>query len=100
MNRHIERGSLVRLRDGKGLLVCVLQGELWVTQEGDPRDYLVRAGERLRLERRGAVVASALSAVRVTMTQPGGRIQALRQWLVRAWAGAYAPFSRPTTAAL
>lgn len=103
----IERGSLVRLGNGKGLLVSVLHGELWITQEGDERDYCVGAGQSLRIERRGLVVASALRRSSIALSygharapRLRGRFAALRRRLARAWAGVYAPFSRPTTAAL
>ena len=37
------RGSYARIEDGRGILVYVWDGELWITQEGDPRDHFVRA---------------------------------------------------------
>jgi hypothetical protein len=104
MQGHIERGSLVRIEDREGALISVLEGALWITQERDARDYYVKAGERFRIERGGLVLASALRSSSITVTREpaqrtGGRIKALCQRLVRAWAGAYAPSSRPTSAA-
>lgn len=42
---------------GRGPLVLkCLKGTLWVTSLGDPRDYILRAGEELRLEQPGAEI--------------------------------------------
>ncbi len=50
---------LPSLRPGD-LLTCT-RGVLWVTQAGDPADYLLRAGEAF-VANRGAVVVQALAA--------------------------------------
>lgn len=115
------RGSFVRVEDGRGMLLYVWDGELWITQEGDHRDHYLKAGEWFRLERGGAVLACAMRASNVSLTapvpahyarritlgprviydraqEPGGRLERLRHRLVRGWANAFAPHSRPTTA--
>ncbi len=50
--------SLPGLRPGDAIL-CT-RGVLWVTQAGDPDDYLLRAGEQFLASRPGAVLAQAL----------------------------------------
>lgn len=66
-------GSVLRIEDGPGVVVYVWEGELWLTQEGDPRDHFVRAGEWFRIDREGAAVGSALgggAVVSVTAPRP------------------------------
>lgn len=66
----LARGSTVRIDDGAGILVYVWQGELWITQEGDPRDYFVSPGRWFRLERDGKSLLSATRPTHATLTAP------------------------------
>lgn len=45
----------------RGDAIVVTQGTLWVTQEGDPQDYVLSEGERFIAHRHGAVVVEALT---------------------------------------
>ena len=64
------RGSTVRIEDGAGILVYVWEGELWVTQEGDSRDYFVSPGRWFRLERNGLSLLYATRHTHATLTAP------------------------------
>lgn len=66
----LERGGLLPLHDGAGATLACLDGDLWITQEHDAQDVLLRAGESLRLERNGRTVVQALSASRVAVEAP------------------------------
>jgi hypothetical protein len=57
----LARGSLVRIEDGRGTLVRVTSGSVWITEEGDTRDRFVSAGGGFRVESRGLTLVSALS---------------------------------------
>jgi len=121
------RGSLARIVDGKGLALEVWDGELWITQERDPRDYFIRPGERFEVKREGLVLAYALRPSHITLTamvpayyarrialmMPGARAESMvydrareaAGWLAglghrltRFWANTYTPHSGPTTA--
>lgn len=46
---------------GRGDAIVVTQGILWVTQEGDPQDYVLTPGERFVANRHGSVVVEALT---------------------------------------
>ena len=124
----MSRGSLAHIEDGRGMMVHVWDGELWITQEGDRRDHYVKAGGRLLLDRDGLAIAYALRRAHVTLTAPvpahyarritlalGGsaprvlyeRSQERVGWLaglghrlMRRWSNAFARRSHPTTAAL
>ena len=81
----LARGSLARIADGRGALVCVWDGALWITQEGDLRDYFVPAGESFRIARDGVTVINALSRSVVTVGAPQESAGAgkLSEWLAR-----------------
>jgi len=64
------RGSSVRIEDGAGILVCVREGELWITQQGDSRDRFVNPGRCFRLECDGASLLYAMRRTHATLTAP------------------------------
>jgi hypothetical protein len=66
----LERGGLLPLHDGAGATLACLDGDLWITQEHDGQDVLLRAGESLRLARNGRTVVQALKASRVAVEAP------------------------------
>lgn len=55
--REIERLAGVRTGDA---IVCTT-GILWVTQEGDPEDYMLKQGEKFVANRHGVVVVQAMT---------------------------------------
>jgi hypothetical protein len=56
--------------DQRGGRLTALHGNLWVTQQGDSEDFVLRPGERLTITRRGKVVVQAMRAGRLRYT-PG-----------------------------
>jgi hypothetical protein len=124
----IPRGALVLIQGGRGMQIELWEGELWITQGTDRRDYFVSSGASFRLERQGLVLASALRPSRITLTAPvpayyakrivliqsddaprvlyeragerGGWVKGIGYRLARFWTNSYAPYSNPTAAAL
>ncbi len=123
------RGSLLRIDDGRDILVYVWEGEVWLTQDGDRQDRMLTAGEWIRLDRNGVAIAWSFKRSVLTLTAPepelyAERIQLFRpgsaeplvlydarrakgpalDWFLsrlrRGWASLFAPNARPTTAAL
>jgi hypothetical protein len=119
------RGSVLRIEDGRDLLLYVWEGGIWLTQQGDARDRTIAAGEWFRLDRNGLAVASALRRTTMTITAPAPELYAERIALARSgtavvqelysaaaanapvmarlrrfWSGLFVPHARPTTAAL
>ena len=123
------RGSFVRIDDGKGVLLYVWDGELYITQEGDRRDYFIKPGEWFQLEREGVALAYARRRSSVTLTapvasfyarrvtlmlpgsgaprvlydraqEPAGWLTAAGHRLARFWTNLYARYSNPSTAGL
>ncbi len=54
-------GKALTVRGRRGTVVRCLQGRVWVTQDGDPRDYVVPAHARYCSGSRGNIVVSAIS---------------------------------------
>ena len=48
------------VRARRGMVVCCLSGELWVTHEGDSRDYIVPRGHRYCCSEDSLIVANSL----------------------------------------
>lgn len=122
----LTRGSMLRIEDGRDILVYVWEGEIWLTEHGERRDRLLRAGDWHRLERQGAAIGYALERSVLTLTAPVPEQFARRIVLIKAgsaapvelynaararksglagrlrrmWIGLFAPQARPTSAAL
>jgi hypothetical protein len=113
------RGSELRIEDGQGMAVYVWEGGVWLTQEGDPRDRYLGPGDCFRLERDGVTLAQALERTALSLTAPQPENYARRIAMTKAgtaieaelysaaekdgrsfWTRLFAPYSRPTTAAL
>jgi hypothetical protein len=53
-------GSTLRVDDAGGMRLYVWQGTVWVTQEGDSRDVLLKDGDSFQLDHAGAALISPL----------------------------------------
>jgi hypothetical protein len=58
--RALAAGEVLALAARRGTVVSCIAGEVWVTQEGDPRDYVVPAGARFCSAGGGRLVVAAL----------------------------------------
>ena len=67
MDLAIHRGGMLKIQDGRGVVVEVKRGMLWLTQEGDARDRYIGAGDWLRLDSDGLTIANALKRSFVTV---------------------------------
>lgn len=50
--------------DLRGEKIACLEGKLWITQPGDPTDYILEAGENFWVTRPGKIVVQALEGGR------------------------------------
>jgi hypothetical protein len=55
----LDAREVVTLPDARGATLRVTRGTLWITQEGDPQDVVLRAGDSWLVERNGLVVVEA-----------------------------------------
>lgn len=61
----------LRLTDAKDAAVMVIWGQVWITQEGDSEDHIVRTGETKRLDRNGLTLIQALEDAAVSIMRTG-----------------------------
>ncbi len=54
------REVLLLAGDRRGLRIIAGRAPIWVTQEGDPGDYVLEPGERFIVDRAGRVVAQGM----------------------------------------
>jgi len=57
--RQLRAREVLNIRNGKGLAVRCLAGSLWITQDGDNDDVVVKAGQCFQLDRGGLALVSA-----------------------------------------
>jgi hypothetical protein len=69
MEMSIARGGLLKLRDARDMVIEVHKGALWITEEGDTRDYYLAKGDWLRLDCDGLSIAQALEKSDVTISR-------------------------------
>ncbi|MEA3193781.1 MAG: hypothetical protein QOD26_2114 [Betaproteobacteria bacterium] len=55
--------DVLRLEDARDLRVRVESGTVWITQERDTRDVMLRAGESFRFDRNGVALMSACGRI-------------------------------------
>ncbi len=56
----LAEGKALTVRARRGTVVRSVQGRVWITQDGDIRDYVVPAGARYCAAGRGRIVVSAI----------------------------------------
>ena len=56
----IAHGSVARILDGRGVLVRVQHGNVWLTQDSANEDVCLEAGQSFRIEHDGLTLVSAL----------------------------------------
>jgi hypothetical protein len=97
------RGRILRIQ-GVGSVVRVQNGGVWLTQEGDGRDYYLGEGSTLRLSSTGLVLAQATrsSSISLTAASPVKAVKRLSfgARLARWWFSLYARHAQPTTVSL
>jgi hypothetical protein len=55
----LKTGELLDISDGEGFTVECLEGAVWITQSGDPRDIVLRAGQSFVLDKPGLALVCA-----------------------------------------
>ena len=72
MDLAMPKGSMLKIEDGRGVVIEVKRGMLWLTQEGDTRDRYIGAGDWLRLDGDGLAIANALKRTLVCIAAAEG----------------------------
>ena len=63
----LRKSQLHRIHDGQGLRVQCPSGCLWLTQQSDPRDVVLEAGDTFTIDRAGDTFLSALADSRFVL---------------------------------
>ncbi len=64
----LSKRQTLSLRDGAGVRIEARCGAVWVTQDHDVRDIVLRAGESFTLDARGQAIVQALEPARIRLT--------------------------------
>ena len=75
---YLKARELLPIRNGMGVEVKSMRGDLWITQDADPEDRIVEAGQSFVIDRPGVTLVTALLGPAVLVLQPG-RVSALRE---------------------
>ena len=67
MATKLDAQAVMRVFDGQGRGLAVLDGMVWVTQDGDPRDIFVGSGESFTFDRPGLAIVQALEPTHLFM---------------------------------
>jgi hypothetical protein len=65
------QGQHVHLRDGKGMVVTSQRGTLWVTQDGDARDWILEAGASQTFDGHADLLITAMSDAAIRLGNQG-----------------------------
>jgi hypothetical protein len=68
----LEPGQVVTLDDAQGTRILARSGTVWVTEEGEPRDHVVDAGDALVVARPGRTVVQALTPSWISLLDCSG----------------------------
>lgn len=55
------KGSLFHIEGRRGDVISCQGGVCWITQEGHPQDYFLKAGEELAIDHAGLVVVQGIT---------------------------------------
>jgi hypothetical protein len=89
----LDHGDLVELQDARGTTLRVTRGTVWITQEHDTQDIVLRVGDVWTVERQGLTLVEAQGdalvcavGVRANIVQSRNRAAPLVD-RVRGWLG-------------
>ena len=63
----LDPGQFMKIRDGRGQILAVFDGLVWVTQDGDPRDAFVAKGGVFTFDRPGLAIVEAVKESRLAV---------------------------------
>src|SRR5512134_1196105 len=64
----LPRNATLRIEDGQPHVIDVFEGLVWLTQDGDPRDVILEAGESFRFDGDALTLVQAFRPSRVLVS--------------------------------
>ena len=83
-----------QMRDARGACIHVHFGDLWITQEGDLKDHIVKAGESFAISNSGTTFLAAMNDAGVSVMKKCSELAIV----AAANIGTVVPSAMPTTA--
>lgn len=74
-------GRFLRLADADGYRIVSMSGDLWITTHNSPEDIILRSGDAVTLESRGAALIMALGSADVEVVPPPAREDLSAVWV-------------------
>ena len=74
----LKPNQVATIRGGRGKTVVCHSGSVWVTQDGDPRDVILRAGESFTLDRKGPALLQAFAPGSISITPAEAQTRSAR----------------------
>jgi hypothetical protein len=59
-NVQLGPNQTLKVVDGAGSTVCAVEGQVWITEENQPRDIVLKPGACYRLRERGIALVNSL----------------------------------------
>lgn len=76
----LRKDAILRLPDAAGVEIACRGGTTWITLDGDPRDFVLEAGERITVNEHRRALITALAAANVSVcATPALAVQARRR---------------------
>lgn len=66
----LKPGQIVTLEDASGASIQTRCGTVWITEEGEPRDFVLGAGERRVVSNRGRTLIQAMKPSWISIRTP------------------------------
>ena len=85
---NLPRGGTLRIDDGQPHVIDVFEGQVWVTQDGDPRDVILEAGDSFRVDGNGLTLVQAFQDARVLLTELTETSRSMNAFALHRWARA------------
>lgn len=73
----LSRDALLPIRAEPGQRLVCVRGRVWITQDGDPRDIVLSAGDHFVLDRPGTTLVNALEGDAVIVRQARSHVRSV-----------------------
>lgn len=98
----LDRGNVLRIRNGAGTRIRATSGVLWITEENSPDDHVLLPGDTLMLAQAGWAIVLAHRPAHVILEVPPGGVapSAVEMALADGEPGRRIALGKPTTISL